>query len=237
MSTADGPAIIRVTNAGDLDRALRDNAVQTGRAVLACVGGASGIDDGDLAALAELLTTHVIPMVDKCSATIVDGGTDSGIMRLIGQARSATDRSFQLIGVVAAGTVRVPDSAEPHIDDAADIEPNHTHIVVVPGDSWGDETPWLSAVADNIASDMPSATLVINGGAITLDDALASVLAQRPVIVLADSGRAADEIAGAQTGQSARESAQAIADSPLTTVVSMRDPARLIAAITDALNP
>jgi hypothetical protein len=237
MSTADGPAIIRVTNAGDLDRALRDNAVQTERPVLACVGGAAGIDDGDVAALAELLTAHVIPVVDKYSATIVDGGTDSGIMRLIGQARSATHGSFQLIGVVAAGTVRLPDSAEPQIDDAADIEPNHTHIVVVPGDSWGDETPWLSAVADKIASDMPSATLVINGGSITLDDALASVLAQRPVIVLADSGRAADEIAGAQTGVSAGESAQAIADSPLTTVVSMRDPARLISAITDALNP
>lgn len=237
MSTADGPAIIRVTNARDLDRALRDNAVRTGLPVLACVGGAAGIDDGDLLALAELMTTHVIPVVDRCSATIVDGGTDSGIMRLIGQARSATRSSFQLIGVVAAGTVRLPVPAEPHIDDAADIEPNHTHIVVVPGDSWGDETPWLSAVADRIASGMPSATLVINGGSITLDDALASVLAQRPVIVLADSGRAADEIAGAQTGLSARESAQAIADSPLTTVVSMRDPARLVAAITAALNP
>jgi hypothetical protein len=237
MSTADGPAIIRVPNADDLDRALRDNAVRTGGPVLACVGGAAGIDDGDIAVLAELLTTHVIPVADKCSATIVDGGTDSGIMRLIGQARSATRSSFQLIGVVAAGTVRLPVSAETPIDDAADIEPNHTHIVVVPGDTWGDETPWLSAVADKIAGDMPSATLVINGGSITLDDALASVLAQRPVIVVADSGRAADEIAGAQTGQSARESAQAIADSPLTTVVSMRDPARLIAAITDALEP
>jgi hypothetical protein len=235
MSTADGPAIIPVANVGDLDRALRDNAVQTERPVLACVGGAAGIDDGDLAALAEMLTTHVVPVVDKCSATIVDGGTDSGIMRLIGQARLATHSSFQLIGVVARGTVRLPDSAETHVDDAADIEPNHTHIVVVPGDSWGDETPWLSAVADKIAGDMPSATLVINGGSITLDDALASVLAQRPVIVLADSGRAADEIAGAQTGQRARECAQTIADSPLTTVVSMREPARLIAVITAAL--
>jgi hypothetical protein len=230
-----GPAITGVTSESDLQKALSASAIKSSHPVLVCVGGAAGVAEDEMAELADLLTAHVIPLVDEMSVTIVDGGTDAGVMRLIGQARAAINGSFQLVGVAAAGTVRVPDAPEPPSNDAADLEPNHTHIVLVPGDSWGDETPWLSAVAATIAADMPSATLVINGGAITLDDALASLRARRPVIVLAGSGRAADEIAGATTGQPADDPARAIADSPLTTIVSVRDQASVLAAITRAL--
>lgn len=230
-----GPTIVAIASESDIQEALNASAIRTSHAVLVCVGGAAGVAEDDVSALADLLTDHVIPLVDKVSVTIVDGGTDSGVMRLIGQARAATNGSFQLVGVAAAGTVRVPDAPEPPSDDAADTEPNHTHIVLVPGDSWGDETPWLSAVAATIAADKPSATLVINGGAITLDDALASVRARRPVIVLAGSGRAADQIARARAGQPAGDPAQEIADSPLTTIVSMRDQESVLAAITRAL--
>lgn len=230
-----GPMIVAIASESDIQEALSSSAIQPSHPVLVCVGGAAGVAEDDAAALADLLTDHVIPLVDKMSVTIVDGGTDSGVMRLIGQARAATNGSFQLVGVAAAGTVRVPHGPEPRSNDAAEIDPNHTHIVLVPGDTWGDETPWLSSVATTIAADKPSATLVINGGAITLDDALASVRARRPVIVLAGSGRAADEIAGAKAGQPAGDQSQEIADSPLTTIVSMRDQASVLAAITRAL--
>jgi len=230
-----GPPITEIASESDLQKVLSASAIKTSLPVLACVGGAAGIAEDEMAALADLLTSHVIPLVDKMSVTIVDGGTDSGVMRLIGQARAAINGSFQLVGVAAAGTVRVPDAPEPPSNDAADIEPNHTHVVLVPGDSWGDETPWLSAVAAMIAADMPSATLVVNGGAITLDDALASLRAHRPVIVLAGSGRAADEIAGARTGLPAGDPAQEVADSPLTTIVSMRDETSVLAVVTRAL--
>jgi hypothetical protein len=217
-----GPTIVAIASESDIQEALSTTEIRTSHAVLVCVGGAAGVTEDEMATLADLLTAHLIPLVDRMSVTI-------------GQARAATNSSFQLVGVAAAGTVRVPDAPGPHSKDAAEIEPNHTHIVLVPGDSWGDETPWLSAVAATIAADMPSATVVINGGAITLDDALASLHTQRPVIVLAGSGRAADEIAGARTGQPAGDPAQAIADAPLTTVVSMRDHASVLTAITRAL--
>jgi hypothetical protein len=230
-----GPTIVAIASESEIQEALSTSDIRTSRAVLVCVGGAAGVAEEDAAALADLLAAHVIPVVDKLPATIVDGGTDAGIMRLIGRARAATNSSFQLVGVAAAGTVRVPNAPAPPADDAADLEPNHTHVVLVPGDSWGDETPWLSAVAATIAADMPSATLVINGGAITFDDALTSMRARRPLIVLAGSGRAADEIACARAGRRAGDSAKKLADSPLTTVVSMRDPASVLAAITHTL--
>ena len=227
--------VIRVHSPVELDKALRDNAIGTGRPVLSCVGGAAGIADQDLATLAELLRARLIPAIDGSAVTIVDGGTDAGIMRLIGQARAATGGSFQLIGVAAEGTVHPPESPQPSPDDAVEIEPNHTHIVLVPGESWGDETPWLSAVTGAIAAGMPSATLVINGGSITFNDARASLDAQRPLIVLAGSGRAADEIADARAGKPAGAQALDIAGSQLTTIVSMRDPDAVLNAIERAL--
>jgi hypothetical protein len=229
------PSIIRVPSTSGLDKALLDNVVQIERPVLVCVGGAAGISAPDLASLAELFRVQLIPMIDERAITVVDGGTDAGIMRLIGQAREAIGGSFQLIGVAAEGTVQSSDSAEPRSGDGAEIEPNHTHIVLVPGDSWGDETPWLSAIAAAVAGRKPSATLVINGGSITLDDALTSLQAGRPTIVIEGSGRASDEIADARAGKPAGVPAGTIADSELTTIVPMHEPDRILQAIRRAL--
>jgi hypothetical protein len=236
MTTAHTrPTIIRVTSTSELQEALRAHEVAIGRPVLVCVGGAGGLTEQDRSTLTELLRLHLIPTVERLGVTIIDGGTDAGIMSAIGQVRAATGSSFQLVGVAAAGTVHQPDSADQPSTDAAAIEPNHTHVVLVPGDAWGDETPWLSAVAGSVAGQKPSATLVVNGGSITMHDALASLGAQRRVIVLAGSGRAADEIAGARSGAPASEAAKEISLSPLTTIVTMSDPAAVLRAISDAL--
>jgi hypothetical protein len=64
------------------------------------------------------------------------------------------------------------------------LEPNHTHVVVVPGADWGDEVPWLSAVAATIAGDAPSITLLANGGEIVYRDGQASLAAGRRAFVL-----------------------------------------------------
>jgi hypothetical protein len=236
MTTAPSrPTIVRVTSTSELPEALRTHEIASDRAVLVCIGGAGGLSEQDRAALTELLGSHLILAIDRLGATIVDGGTDAGIMSAIGQVRAASGSSFQLIGVAAAGTVNQPDSAEQPPTDAAEIEPNHTHIVLVPGDAWGDETPWLSAVARSIAGEKPSATLVVNGGTISMNDALTSIGAERPVIVLGGSGRAADEIAGARSGAPANDAAKEVSASPLTTVVALSDPAAVVRAISDAL--
>lgn len=62
------------------------------------------------------------------------------------------------------------------------------------------ESLWLAEVADVIADDRPSATLVVNGGEITCDDVARSVARRRPVLVLAGTGRTIDAIAAAVAG-------------------------------------
>ena len=40
--------------------------------------------------------------------------------------------------------------------DASPLEPNHTHQVLVPGSSWGEESPWLADIATWLADRLPS---------------------------------------------------------------------------------
>ncbi|WP_158848925.1 hypothetical protein [Saccharothrix deserti] len=193
---------MRVTSKAELGGA----GLPLGRPVLVLVGGADGMDRAGLESL-ELVLRDLVPLLDECGAVVVDGGTDTGVMRAVGRARAAAGGRFPLIGVAAEVAV-----------DVAAFEPNHTHLVLVPGGTWGDESPWLADVADVVAGSQPSLTVLVNGGAITFDDAEHSLGRNRPLVVLRGSGRTADAIAG-----SVDERSTAIADSPLTTVLGAEE--------------
>lgn len=234
QGTGDGsPRLARVAQQAELPAALDALGVPRPRPVLLMVGGAGGMDEGARQALAGVLRDAVVPSVEGNGAVVVDGGTDSGVMRMLGRARAAGGGRFPLVGVAATGTVRVPGGG-PVIDDAAELERNHSHALLVPGDAWGDESPWLAAVAEAIAGERPWLTMVVNGGEITYADAARSVDRGRPLVVLAGSGRTADAIADARAGRDADPRAAAIARSSLTRVVAVDDVAGLRATV-DAL--
>ena len=207
---------------GDIAGALDRLALRRGRPVLVLVGGAAGMADAHLATLRAVLREAVLPLLHRLGAAVVDGGTDSGVMRVVGQVRRDDRAGFPLVGVAAEGTVKVPGADAPG-PDAADLEPRHTHFVLVPGGQWGDESPWLADVADVVADGAPSATLVVNGGKITFVDVGASIARKRPVVVLAGTGRTADAIARARTQPHDDPRAAALASSPLTTIVAVDD--------------
>ncbi|MCV2489835.1 hypothetical protein OF117_10720 [Geodermatophilus sp. YIM 151500] len=223
---AVGPGIplARVDAVAALPTALARLGISRSRPVLALVGGAAGMDHTHLELVDEVFRSAVIPVVDSCRGAVVDGGTDAGIMRVIGQARSVCRAGFPLVGVVAEGTVAALGGAQPNGGDTAELEPHHTHLLLVPGRSWGDESPWLAAVASAIAGEEPSATLVVNGGEITYADVEQSLAGGRPVLVLAGTGRTADAVAAAAAGEMADPRAVRIAASPLTRIVDVSDP-------------
>ncbi|MEU4445364.1 hypothetical protein AB0K14_22130 [Actinosynnema sp. NPDC050801] len=194
--------MVRVTSKTQLSGA----GLPRDRPVLVLVGGADGMERTDLDALASALR-DLVPLLDECGAVVVDGGTDVGVMRAAGRARAAAGGAFPLIGVAAEVAV-----------DVGAFEPNHTHLVLVPGGTWGDESPWLADVADVVAGSQPSLTVLANGGLITFDDAEHSLHRDRPLVVLRGSGRTADAIA-----DGADERSTAIATSPLTTVLGYAD--------------
>jgi hypothetical protein len=222
-------ATVRVTGGADLGEALASIGLDRSRPTVVVVGGADAMTEHDLNRLRPLFVDALARVAQSVGAYVVDGGTDSGVMRLMGTARSEVGATFPLIGVIAEGTVCLPgDDAAP---DAADPEPNHSHFVIVPGSEWGDESPWLAKVATALADGAPSVTVVVNGGDVALDDVEHSVAAGRPTVVVAGSGRTADALAKAMGGEAVAERARTLAASELLRVVDSADSHALAAAV------
>lgn len=238
MSRAAGdlaiPPFVRVSEPDDLPVALKALDIAVRRPVLVLVGGAGGMTPGHLAAMTEAME-RIIPALDRWGAAIVDGGTDAGVMRVMGQVRDTAGAGLPLVGVAAEGTVLLPGTAP--ASHAAPLERHHTQVILVPGDDWGDESPWLSVVATAIADSQPSLTLVVNGGRITYDDIEHSLSAGRPIIILAGTGRTADAIAAAAHGQPGDPRAAQVAASPEAQIVPLGDPDALCSAIRSVLAP
>ena len=104
--------------------------------------------------------------------------------------------------------------------------------------AWGDEVPWLGRVASAVAGSRASATLLVNGGEIAYLDMADSLSRDRPVVVLAGSGRTADDVAAAAApNESARPAARRLAESPLTIIVDYDDGPQLREVLETVLGP
>jgi hypothetical protein len=167
------------------------------RPVLVLVGGADSLSPETAQLVSPWFKDRLIPLLERIGAALIDGGTDSGIMSLIGRARAHAGASFPLIGIAARGTVRMPSDAVQPCHRGTTLEPNHTHFLLVPGNRWGDESPWIGAAAQALAADAPSVTLAAGGGEITGLDLELSLQAGRHTLLLAGSGGITDDLSRA----------------------------------------
>ena len=168
--------------------------------MIVLIGGAGKLTDVEATMAAAVVERTVVPVAVECGATLVDGGTDAGIMRYAGQARAKLASPIPLVGVAAIGTVTFPGNTETGADPAT-LQRDHSHFVFVPGTEWGAESPWLPRVAGVVAGNQrPVVTVLINGGAVSLEDVRASLQAGYPVVVVRGTGRLADQLA-ADAGQ------------------------------------
>lgn len=217
--SAAAAVAVGVEDVDDLPAAVSALGLSNSLPTLVLVGGADGIEPAQLAQLRPLFDDILVPIVAAAGGAIVDGGTDSGVMGLMGRAVASVGRGVPLVGVAAAATVTLPGS--PDSDGKGRLEPHHSHFVLVPGERWGDESEWLSRVATVLAGTSPSVTVLVNGGETAWQDVECSVAAGRPVIVLDGSGRAADQIS-TELGSSRRgDRADRLAASELVEVVPL----------------
>lgn len=192
----------------------------TQQPTLVVIGGASKLSADDFARVQQLFTDVLAPLAQKWQAAVIDGGTDAGVMRLMGQARQQIGGDFPLIGVAPIDLATLPTQTDGG-SDAAPLEQNHTHFVLVPGSNWGDESHWIAQLATALAGHHPSVTVLINGGEVTWRDALQSVKAEREILVIAGSGRTADILAAATRGHATDERAAALVASGLVETMDL----------------
>ncbi|MER7070873.1 hypothetical protein [Terrabacter sp. NPDC000476] len=234
MGTASGPRplVLRlpggaearavcVDSGAELTTALEALGLRSPVPVVVVVGGASGLGPRASGDLLAVVRDGLLAACETTGAVVLDGGTDAGVMALLGQARDVGS-PVTLVGVAARGTVDLP--GEDGREGTARLEPRHDAFVLVPGDEWGAESPWIAAVAMVLAGDAPSVTVVLNGGDIAYADLRHSVSQRRPVVALAGSGRTADELVAAVRGQGRDTRAVQLARSGMVEAVEVAQP-------------
>lgn len=226
--------VVTVSPTVDLNSLLLQMGLTCGRPVLVVVGGASKISPDDFQRVRRLFTEVLAPLAERWQATVVDGGTDTGVMRLMGEARQQVGGQFPLVGVIPYGLAVLPDQTALS-PEAAPLEPHHTHFVLVPGSSWGDESTWIARIATTLTDVADSVTVLINGGEVTWQDASQSVEADRSLIVVAGSGRTADVLAAAIDGQASDRRAEEIVASGLVQAINLESGAGNLAALIEQI--
>ncbi len=206
---------IRVHEEEELTAAVARLQIPPGPVVL-LYGGAGRLEVRNRTRIDTFLTSALIPAVSGLGAIVIDGGTDAGVMRMVGQARERARARVRIVGIAPFGKVKVPGS-----EGSTELARGHTDFVLISGDQWGAESRWFYPVANRLTSG-PIVTVLVNGGPIALEEVGRSIERSGPVLVVDGTGRAADDVAAAirqPGGHDPRLSA--IVDSPSVVVVDV----------------
>jgi hypothetical protein len=165
------------------------------RPVLVVCGGADELERGALERARAVLGPSVVRAAELTEAAVVDGGTATGVMRLVGAARAERAVAMSvLLGVAPAGRVALPD-AEGSADEAVALEEHHTHFALADSDVWGGETELLVGLAEALAAGAPVAMVLAGGGEVTKSEALEGVRRRWPILLIEGTGGTADTLA------------------------------------------
>lgn len=173
--------------------------------VVTLVGGAGGFAES---AAGRPLFDAVVRSTARHSGLLAFGGGRSGALQYLGEAKARLIAGGEieefkppLFGVIAEGTLALPgERYDPNAQVPA--QPDQEVLLIVPGDQWGDESRALAEFGVAASGAHGSATVLVNGGGITILDAVhrleSATRDDQVLIVVAGSGRAADAIAQAQ---------------------------------------
>jgi hypothetical protein len=180
----------------ELGLALSELHLNESYPVIVLIGGQIDAAQADATRLAVQTISRV---AQDMKALVICGGTDIGIMAEIGQIHSKRGYTFPLVGIAPEELVtwtNGPASTKKLWwgKERWQLEPHYTHFILVPGNKFGDESPWIVAAASLLSKDHNSVTVLINGGEVSKKDIDLSLKDGRPVIALSRTGRLADEL-------------------------------------------
>ena len=187
-------------------------SLPTPEMILSVTGGAQ---DFELTPrLQSLFTNGLTHVAGRSNVWIITGGTDSGVMKLVGNAMASVGHKNPIIGIAPymatngrdllngchGDTVKYGGVA-PAGRQGAPLNPNHSHFLLV--DAGTQRSPFGTEIGlrNELESYFrktkrtPLVLLVVQGGPGTMTTVAATAKAGDPVVILVDSGGAATAIA------------------------------------------
>ncbi len=183
---------VRLMRAEPPRRVLKALALPPARGVLLLHGGAARLPQALEPQLRDLFLRGLAPFLAHTGFTVLDGGTQTGVMALLGETCARLGIPNPRVGVCPAALVTWPQGPQGH--ERVPLEPHHTHFVLTPGETWGSETPHLFGLAQELSVGAPALALLVDGGEGTLREVLYNVRQGRPLLVVRGSGRLADAL-------------------------------------------
>jgi len=167
-------------------------SLHPGNPVIVLSGGADSLTGIERDRARKLLGQAIVRAAHLTGALVVDGGTDAGVIALLGAAAERSDWRPTLIGVAPEGLVTYPGA--PGSDGGVELEPNHSHFVLVPGTEWGEETNVLIELAARLAGSAPVVVVVAGGGDVTEIELAKAARRGWPIYVLQGTGGVSDQL-------------------------------------------
>ena len=206
------PMIVRQGNS-DIASVRDALGITTPAPVILVCGGADTLDPAIAPKLTQLIGRGLLRAGRAAGAVIIDGGTDAGVMALIGRTAGTTSEPIILIGVAPEALIQRPDISDVEASGGrVALAPNHTHFVLTHGEKWGDETPVMFDLVQAIAGKLPITVVMIGGGPATLSEILHAVRRYWRVLIIAGSRGAADELLAQWTTKIAKDDDPLIAE-------------------------
>lgn len=174
------------------------------RALICLNGGTAELGVALQAALHRLMVDGLARAACENSIMLVTGGTDAGIFSLLGAGLEKWKPQAPCLGVVPSKPVTWPGRAG---GGETQLEPHHSHFLVVDGDSWGDETRTMYSVVQSLSRNCPSLAVFAGGGDITLREMQVNVEQGREMVLIAGSGRNTDAVLEARAASTSSSQA------------------------------
>ena len=195
------PRAVRVAEDTDPVRMIHALQLSAPTPTIFLSGGAAMMDALSLTTTRSLIEDGLARFLNDQHMSIIDGGTTSGAMLLLGVARHRRSYTFPLIGVAPDQVVSYPGH-DPQTKEG-DLDGFHSHFILTAGADFGaeSETIFKFAYALTGHGDRKRLVIILNGGAIVKQEAYrcATQEPRFPLLVLEGSGRFADELAASRT--------------------------------------
>ena len=179
---------------GNLSEIIDELRIVGNPPVLVVLGGAKQFDAEVAADFEHTLRTAIAPIADELKAIVIDGGTDSGVMRSVGKVFHEAAQGCRLIGIAPAGKILRNSRKATGKDDRQLPAPFHQDLILSEGKTWGSELDDLVGVVERLSEHSQVLVVVAGGGKNTAAELKRVDQRQWPILVLTGTGGKADRL-------------------------------------------